>query len=322
MKTILILLVLYIAKSLQQETSKNRCFEHLKLSSTEINIINQIKDQITKNYKFSTDCLEILVQRGFYKSALVLFEDYFLTNKIDLHENMHKVITSQKKNLDKFVTLLWSSRSQVQQIEPIMKWAQNENFIFIHLKLSMRPDSPSCVHCKVEKSEFTNSTLYMSSFGIFSHQPLRFILNLDLYGEINPQLSSIQEDSVGTLVITRIFKQKQKKIWLRLEKIERKKDIPIWWSMRDQHKIDMDVWDKMIENDREEKKKKKKKNEKEKLDSEHLDNQGDGEAQQQQNDIQEQDNVQEANQVNDNIRKEQNNNEQQLLGNQENKEEL
>lgn len=63
----------------------------------------------------------------------------------------------------------------------------------------MRADSPACVHCKVEKIEITNSTLLMSAYGIQSHQPLRFLVNLTLFDEINPELSNWNADSVGTL---------------------------------------------------------------------------------------------------------------------------
>ena len=103
-----------------------------------------------------------------------------------------------------------------------MKWAQNENNIFIHLKLSMRPDSPSCLHCKIEKTVLTNSTVYVSAFGIFSHQPLRFVLNLTLFGEINYELSSLKEDSVGTLFLnlTKVHRLEENKPEENLLQIE------------------------------------------------------------------------------------------------------
>jgi hypothetical protein len=63
----------------------------------------------------------------------------------------------------------------------------------------MRSDSPACLRCQIEKVEMTNSTLLMSSFGIQSHQPLRFLLNLTLFSDIDPSTSTWKEDSVGTL---------------------------------------------------------------------------------------------------------------------------
>lgn len=63
----------------------------------------------------------------------------------------------------------------------------------------MRLDSPACLNCKTEKVEITNSTIFASVFGIQSHQPLRFLLNLTLFDKIDPYSSSWREDSVGTL---------------------------------------------------------------------------------------------------------------------------
>ncbi|EAS04572.2 CS domain protein (macronuclear) [Tetrahymena thermophila SB210] len=406
----------------QCQEKDQRCFNKMTLGTSEISFINSIKESIQNKETFDAQCLHILIERGYYKAAILLFEDYFLTNNIDLHESTLKLTQVQKRDLDKFIQKIMSANQAVQQIEPVLKWAQSEDNIFLHIKLSMRADSPACVHCKVEKIEITNSTLLMSAYGIQSHQPLRFYLNLTLYDEINPELSSWNEDSVGTLFfnLTKIHKiqasnqgdqvnlgddsqiqrptpsqeaeqstqekeeenqiteqekneqqvkagqegqqtptqkeeenqqqqaetpqqdsqnsqsgqadtqknpneqaqvnttaannstvtannnKKEKesianKIWLRLEKAERKKEFAIWWDIRDKYRNAMDEWDSLCAKERENKKKKTKQ-EKQTSHNQHVQNQQ--QQQQQQSQQQEQ---QEQQQSADNATQQQNN---------------
>ncbi|KAL4503021.1 hypothetical protein ABPG72_014250 [Tetrahymena utriculariae] len=405
-----------------------RCFNKMTLGTSEIAFINSIKESIQNKETFDAQCLHTLIERGYYKAAIILFEDYFLTNNIDLHESTLKLTQFQKRDLDKFTQKIMSANQAVQQIEPVLKWAQSEDNIFLHIKLSMRADSPACVHCKVEKIEITNSTLLMSAYGIQSHQPLRFYLNLTLYDEINPELSSWNEDSVGTLFfnLNKIHKhqvkdqedqvnlgddsqnqrasssteveqnaqekeeekleseqgknedqakseqeglqtptQKQEeekqqqqtetpqensqnsqnaqaetqknpteqvqhnttattnstvtantstsnkkekesianKIWLRLEKAERKKEFAIWWDIRDKYRNAMDEWDSLCAKERENKKKKAKQD-KQTSHNQHVQNQQQQQQQQQQSQQQEQ---QDQQQSTDNATQQQNN---------------
>jgi hypothetical protein len=102
-------------------------------------------------------------------------------------------------------------------ISPAIKWAQSKNEIYLLVKLSLRGDSPSCTNCKLEKLEIKDNQIYLDSFGIFTHLPVKFQLNLTLFLEIVPENSTWKEESAGSFAFN-LTKKVENSLWNRLGK--------------------------------------------------------------------------------------------------------
>ena len=63
----------------------------------------------------------------------------------------------------------------------------------------MRMDSPACINCKLEGANITESRVALSSFGIISHQPIRWYFDLEMENNLNTTESYYYISSVGTL---------------------------------------------------------------------------------------------------------------------------
>ncbi len=111
----------------------------------------------------------------------------------------------------------------------------------------MRIDSPACLNCKNEEIIINESFIKINSFGVYSNQPIRWLVDMQLEKSISPNDSYWQQDSVGTLFLN-LSKAVRGDLWLNLEKNETKK-ISIWWDMRDKYKADMDSWIEMVESE-------------------------------------------------------------------------
>ena len=204
-------------------------FDSLTLDITETGIIERLSKLLENNNtpQISVMCLESLLERGYYRAALELYEQYFMLQKIDIVDQIRNLAANRKKHLDKFIMKISSAKSQVQQIAPVIVWAQNKNYTFVQIKLAMRWDAPACLHCEHEKIEITENKLYFSSFGILSTQPIRWVLDLELEKSINVQESYYEQNAVGTLVFN-LSKTVKNELWRNLGVNTTKKSVGIW----------------------------------------------------------------------------------------------
>lgn len=64
--------------------------------------------------------------------------------------------------------------------------------------MALRLDSPACLTCREEEVRIEENALFMSAFGIVSHSPVRFKLDLALAHPISVKNSTWNYESVGT----------------------------------------------------------------------------------------------------------------------------
>jgi hypothetical protein len=102
----------------------------------------------------------------------------------------------------------------------------------------MRMDSPACLNCRNEVVNISENNLFLSTFGILSHQPLKWQLELELEKPILTNESFWYFEAVGTMFFN-LSKVEKGVLWYNLEKVPKKKYY-IWWDMRAKHNEDMD----------------------------------------------------------------------------------
>ncbi|KRX03579.1 HSP20-like chaperone [Pseudocohnilembus persalinus] len=132
---------------------------------------------------------------------------------------------------------------QIQKIRPVVEWAQNKQSIFLSMKKALRKDAPGCMDCnKDETIQIENQKIFASSYGVITHQPVQWILDLELEQEIIPEQSTWLEQGQGTFFFN-LTKAQNGTLWENLEKNTTKQH-GIWWDMQQKFKKDFDEWNK------------------------------------------------------------------------------
>lgn len=62
------------------------CFDGLSIQAEESTVTLQVQRMIDSKQPIPVECLEMLLHRGYYKAALKLYEDYFVTHKKEVAE--------------------------------------------------------------------------------------------------------------------------------------------------------------------------------------------------------------------------------------------
>lgn len=85
---------------------------------------------------------------------------------------------------------------------PVFMWGQSEDSILIHAKFSHRFDTPGCLDISEEIFEVKNKKLYYQANCMQTHQPINFIIDVNLYDDALEEGKIIRKGSVGTRVTT------------------------------------------------------------------------------------------------------------------------
>lgn len=106
---------------------------------------------------------------------------------------------------------------------------------------------------KNEVVNLTKNTLFLSAFGIQTHQPITFTLNMTLFGEIVPENSTWNLEAVGTMFFN-LTKTNGTLLWRRLIESKNKK-IPVWWHMNSEQSVEMREFARILDDEDEEREK-------------------------------------------------------------------
>lgn len=79
-------------------------------------------------------------------------------------------------------------------------WGQSEESIVVHVKFSHRFDTPGCLEISEETFEVKNNKLYYQANCMQTHQPINFIIDLNLWADGIDEGKVIKKGSVGTRV--------------------------------------------------------------------------------------------------------------------------
>ena len=147
----------------------------------------------------------------------------------------------EKKRADRFIaTLDAANRIQTYaplSVVPAMQWAQSPEKIFIDIKFAHRLDAPGCIEIRTDKIEFEKTHLKISAMCTMSSHQMRYVVDFDLYDEIDPEMSSYTKSSLGRMAVT--LEKKTKAYWKLPMKGKKPGNMQVWWEMRARYKKDM-----------------------------------------------------------------------------------
>ena len=79
-------------------------------------------------------------------------------------------------------------------------WGQSEDSILLHVKFSHRFDTPGCLDISEEIFNVTGNKLYYQANCMQTHQPINFIIDVNLWADALEEGKVIKKGSVGTRV--------------------------------------------------------------------------------------------------------------------------
>ena len=220
--------ILILFSILSIYSSENFCLGIIKLHKVQkLNLYDLIKRDIEK---FDGKCVEELIKRGYIKEAEYLVDQSKL-NGVDLSENVKKAANNVKEKVISIYKNFALDESDYTNIFPSYEWAQSMNYIFINIKYSHKWSAPGCVEVSKEHTTIFENLVMQTAYCFMGDNPMKFILNLDLYDHINEKESKFSSSSVGRYMLT--LKKQNNSYWKSLHRkgADQPDNMRVWIEM-------------------------------------------------------------------------------------------
>jgi len=182
-----------------------------------------------------TEVIELVVMRQWWSLARELVAKSH-EQKVDLSFSVRKAVRSLKDEADELLLTLDPKYGQVQQVSPSFQWAQNDTAIFLSVKYTVRWNAPGALEVTDPSVNMTGNVFNFSGLGKHSNNKYRYFLSVNLFDNIDAQLSSWSAASVGKLSVT--LRKRWPRKWPRLlvDKKTKIGNMHLWMEM--QEKLD------------------------------------------------------------------------------------
>ena len=112
-------------------------------------------------FKFSSQCLEILLKKNLIRSSQYLLNEYYPQTKIDTEIIVRSVANDIQKSQDyvifKLKQRMLGEGKQFNTSLPVVYWAQSVEDVLISIKLHPEMDTPLCKESFERNVEITES---------------------------------------------------------------------------------------------------------------------------------------------------------------------
>eukprot|EP00953_Heterococcus_sp_UTEX-ZZ885_P005658 3515-Heterococcus_DN1.PRE.2 len=132
------------------------------------------------------NCSAAIIERLAQSSSVAALDNAFQTEQ--------RAITKQ---LNALKSLLESSKP-AQEISPAFEWAQSPDEVYINVKFAHKLDTPATLGVTIDAVDITADRLVLKGSSPGRKQ---FLLDLSLYGTVDPDNSSWSSGSVGRMTI-------------------------------------------------------------------------------------------------------------------------
>jgi len=101
---------------------------------------------LTERYKFSSECLEILLKKNFFLSSEYLLNEYYPKTSIDTEVIVRNVAAELKRSQDHLIFQVKKRETggTFPVVRPVVYWAQSTEDVLIMIRLHPKMDTPDC----------------------------------------------------------------------------------------------------------------------------------------------------------------------------------
>lgn len=181
------------------------------------------------------EAVELVVMRQWWALAREIVSKSH-EQKVDLSFSVRKAVRSLKDEADELLRTLNPNYGMAQQVSPAFQWAQNDTSIFLTIKYTVRWNAPGALEVTDPSVNMTGNVFNFSGLGKHSNNKYKYFLSINLFDNIEAQLSSWSAASVGKLSVT--LRKRWARKWPRLlgDKKTKVNNMHLWMEM--QEKLD------------------------------------------------------------------------------------
>uniref|UniRef100_A0A7S2HMW9 CS domain-containing protein n=1 Tax=Haptolina brevifila TaxID=156173 RepID=A0A7S2HMW9_9EUKA len=143
-----------------------------------------------------------------------------------------RTVTAVRDSAGAVLALMRQTKLDEATISCAVMWAQGEFSVHLNVKFASRLDAPVTV-LNVDNEVVEINSTHVSFSGIGRQKPKRYVVQLELFAPIEPENSTWQFGSVGTVKF--VLRKAKVGQWARLSaSSENVKNHRVWWEKQDQ----------------------------------------------------------------------------------------
>ena len=186
------------------------------------------------------ECIAQLVRRDMWDMSLLLL-DKAREHKVKLSGILKKEIDDMKRHLDKIVGAFEHNAAR-QVVSPAVKWAQSPEVLFLDVKYAHRFDAPGCMEVENRTVTIEPTLFKVEADCEQSGQLIHIQLEMDLFAEVDPDMSFYSDSSGGKLSVN--LMKKEKGVWeLPIKGIIKPTNLLVWWEMKEKYAQEMKAFE-------------------------------------------------------------------------------
>ncbi|KAG5179123.1 hypothetical protein JKP88DRAFT_201323 [Tribonema minus] len=193
----------------------------------------------------AAESLGVALQRGWWACSEELIKRLAVTMDKDLDHIFQMEQRSITRQLNSLKSVLEASKP-MQQLSPAFEWAQSGNEVFISVKFAHKVDAPATLGVAVDSVDMVGDrvTLKASTTG-----RKQFLLDLQLFGDIDPEASTWQLGSVGRCTLQLKKMQEKPSRWPSLLKEGFKKppNMHFWYDKHESYSEELETLEEQQE---------------------------------------------------------------------------
>jgi len=204
----------------------------------------ELEKAVENKSRIGLGCISTLINKNFYKSADYLFQNYYKQRNLSqkaIYEfrRAMKNATHHMEELEKL-----AKRQQTSYLErsPPTKWAQSLEEVELEVKFALRHGVPGCIQVHELNITFTKDTLNLTGYCYEGDIKLKYVLDLHLWGSIEPEDSSYEELSAGVIHI-KLAKDPAPARWMTICFDERPENLQLWYDKHQKHYYRLEEFD-------------------------------------------------------------------------------
>jgi len=215
--------------------SRSPLIQALEAAPAEDEARSILEPHLNEIKSLEKEVVELVVMRQWWTLARELVSKSH-EQKVDLSFSVRKAVRSLKDEAEELLRTLNPNYGMAQQVSPAFQWAQNDTSIFLTIKYTVRWNAPGALEVTDPSVNMTGNIFNFSGLGKHSNNKYKYFLSINLFDNIEAQLSSWNAASVGKLSVT--LRKRWARKWPRLlgDKKTKVSNMHLWMEM--QEKLD------------------------------------------------------------------------------------
>jgi hypothetical protein len=216
------------------------CQKELSGLRSDTDALAKVKAAHGEKYKFSSECLEILLKKNFFLSSEYLLSDYYPKTSIDTEVILKNVASDLKRSQDHLIFQVKKRETggKFPVVKPVIYWAQSTEDILIMIRLHEKMDTPDCRQSFEREVVIEEDRIRVQAFCYESETDIKFFEteDVELKQLIVVESSSYEWRGDGRVMIT-LRKRNAPSFWRYLLKdaVKEAKELQTWWEQRDKY---------------------------------------------------------------------------------------